>query len=186
MGGSSTRMGADKALIDVGGQTMGLRACRALSGAGAQRCAAIGGDRSWVTELDIEYVPDDMPGEGPLAAISTALRWAASHSEIVVITACDHPGIRSSDLSSLITALTMDPNSYISQAKSANGVIQPFPSAWRTILNDEVRVLVLGGERRAQKGRIAKVVEVELSPETLIDVDTPEDLDQWNGLQTPK
>ena len=78
-GGASTRMGRDKAAIVIDGRTMADRVADALRAAGADEVVTIGGARG--------AVADDVPGEGPLAGIVTAVRWAGGR--VVVVAPCD-------------------------------------------------------------------------------------------------
>ncbi|TML12241.1 MAG: hypothetical protein E6G39_12150 [Actinobacteria bacterium] len=72
-GGSSSRMGRDKALIEVAGEPLVQRVARALTAAGAERVVVIGGDRRRIEALGLEVVADRFPGEGPLGGVLTAM-----------------------------------------------------------------------------------------------------------------
>ncbi|MGH9084822.1 MAG: NTP transferase domain-containing protein, partial [Acidimicrobiales bacterium] len=50
-GGSSTRMGRDKATLEVGGVAMAVRVADALRAAGADEVRAIGGDAAGLARL---------------------------------------------------------------------------------------------------------------------------------------
>jgi molybdopterin-guanine dinucleotide biosynthesis protein A len=92
-GGESSRMGRDKALLELGGVPLILRAVElvdAITGGcaivgGAERFAALGRANG----LPLRVVADDFPRAGPLGGIATALR--ASSSEWNLIVACDLP-----------------------------------------------------------------------------------------------
>ncbi len=90
-GGSSRRMGRDKATLAVDGVPMAARVAAALRDAGARPVIAIGGDPAALAAAGLEVTADDRPGEGPLAATVTALRCV--EQPMVVIAACDllHP-----------------------------------------------------------------------------------------------
>jgi len=83
-GGASRRMGRDKATIEIAGRTMAARVADALEAAGASEVFFVGGGLS---DHVRRTVPDDHPGVGPLGALLTALRTAAS--DLVVVLACD-------------------------------------------------------------------------------------------------
>jgi molybdenum cofactor guanylyltransferase len=86
-GGVSSRMGRDKALLEIGGMTVIVRAARlvkSITGA----CVIVG-DSMRLDDLDLRIVADDFPGAGPLGGIATALR--ASDAEWNLIVACDLP-----------------------------------------------------------------------------------------------
>lgn len=88
-GGRSSRMGRDKALIEIGGRTMLDLALDRLE--------------PWVSELLVVGDPerhgqmrpfviaDEWPGKGPLGGIATAMRYASNDRLLVL--ACDMPGV---------------------------------------------------------------------------------------------
>ena len=95
-GGSSTRMGSDKAFIEVDGVPMVARAVAALTAAGAAAVLVVGGDGARLGELGLLAVPDRHPGEGPLGGVITALGAVESSRygdcgaiEAVVTLPCD-------------------------------------------------------------------------------------------------
>ena len=86
-GGASTRMGRDKALIQVDGTPMACRVADALAAAGASEVLCIGGDEHTLRAAGLDHRADEDPGAGPLAAVVTALHHAAH--DVVFIGACD-------------------------------------------------------------------------------------------------
>lgn len=66
-GGRSTRMGRDKAILELGGETLLTRACRVLHDAGVTRCV-VSGDRPVH-----QGVPDKIAGRGPLGGLYSVL-----------------------------------------------------------------------------------------------------------------
>ena len=94
-GGQSSRMGRDKALIQVGETTMVERVCAVLAAAGCDPVVLVGGDRSRLTAATgREIVADTWPGEGPLGGVIDAVRWFAGlGAEAVVVAACDLPDL---------------------------------------------------------------------------------------------
>lgn len=88
-GGMSSRMGRDKALIEVDGLTLLEHAVQRLRP--HAREVLVIGDPAIYGHLHSSVVPDDMPGQGPLGGIVTALRKARYVR--VLVTACDMPAI---------------------------------------------------------------------------------------------
>ena len=92
-GGASTRMGADKAFIEIGGMPMVARAAAALSVAGVAATVVVGGDGARLSDLGLWAVPDRYPGQGPLGGLITALDALGSPSgdgmDAVVTLPCD-------------------------------------------------------------------------------------------------
>jgi molybdenum cofactor guanylyltransferase len=85
-GGKSTRMGADKAFVDFGGQTLLERALTVI-GAACERVTIVGDPAKF--EKYGPVVADMFPGCGPLAGIHTALTH--SPAELNLMLAVDMP-----------------------------------------------------------------------------------------------
>lgn len=87
-GGASRRMGTDKAGLTVEGETLLERTARVAEEAGLS-VRVIGRARpdGWSRETAL-FVPDDVPGLGPLGALTTALRRADGP---LLALACDLP-----------------------------------------------------------------------------------------------
>jgi molybdenum cofactor guanylyltransferase len=86
-GGKSSRMGADKALLEIAGEPLIVRTVK-LASTVANPVRVVGGADKF-TALRLAALEDDHPGDGPLGGIATALR-ATSH-EWNLILACDLP-----------------------------------------------------------------------------------------------
>lgn len=97
-GGSSSRIGADKALLELAGQPLLLRAARLLDPLVAS--VTVIGDPTRYASLGLAVVPDDMAGLGPLGGIATALRISAMPWNLVV--ACDLPYLTAAWLEFLV------------------------------------------------------------------------------------
>jgi molybdopterin-guanine dinucleotide biosynthesis protein A len=89
-GGESQRLGMDKALLELDGQTLLART--------VDKAAALSDDVIVVTNnpgryqylgLDVRFVPDEQPGEGALMGLYSGLR-AARHGAALAV-ACDMP-----------------------------------------------------------------------------------------------
>ncbi|MDJ0959344.1 MAG: molybdenum cofactor guanylyltransferase [Acidimicrobiia bacterium] len=102
-GGRSTRMGVDKALVDLAGRPMIEYTAEALEAAGC-RVAVIGrSDRP----AGIHSVPDSPAGRrGPVAGLSTALRIAAGAP--VVLVGVDQPFVRPQTIRHLLAVADGD------------------------------------------------------------------------------
>ena len=102
-GGRSTRMGRDKALIEVDGRALASIAADALRAGGAGEVFAVGGDADALEGLGLRVVPDRWPGEGPLGGIVTALD--AARCEVAVVVACDLPYVTGEAVRAVVGAL---------------------------------------------------------------------------------
>ncbi len=74
-GGTSSRFGRDKALVELGGRPMLARMLELLRNVASQ--VKIVGPPGKYLEFGVETVMDQWPGEGPLGGIITALQDAA-------------------------------------------------------------------------------------------------------------
>ena len=90
-GGSSRRMGRDKAKLMLGGETMVERQLRLLLS--VCRSVAILGPPKNFEALQVIVLPDEFPGRGPLAGLYTALHW--SSTEFNLFRSCDLPFMES-------------------------------------------------------------------------------------------
>jgi molybdenum cofactor guanylyltransferase len=86
-GGESSRMGCDKALLEMAGVAMIVRTARLVESVAGP--PLIVGSPEAYERLGLQAIRDDWPGAGPLGAIATALR--ASESAWNLIVACDLP-----------------------------------------------------------------------------------------------
>lgn len=87
-GGSSRRMGRDKALLEYGGEPLAARVARRIS-AICDDVVVASGDGVRLACLGLPQVADTHPGAGPLAGIVAGLE-AARH-ELVAVVAADMP-----------------------------------------------------------------------------------------------
>jgi molybdopterin-guanine dinucleotide biosynthesis protein A len=168
-------MGADKALLAVDGTAMAVRVARALVAAGATTVRCIGGDAAALTELGLEVVADQHPGEGPLGALLTAL--ATSEHPIVVMAPCDLVAPDPSVAVAVLAALDGAPGADAA-VPVVGGVRQPLDGAYRTSCADKLVREFARGERSVKRalGGLVLVEVTAVDPRSLADADTPEDL----------
>ncbi len=98
VGGSSSRMGRDKALLPYGGATLAeFVAARVEAAAGS---AVLVGAAERYGHLNRPVIPDLVPGQGPLGGIQSAL--SATTADWNLIVACDLPRVEASYLRLLL------------------------------------------------------------------------------------
>jgi molybdenum cofactor guanylyltransferase len=94
VGGASSRMGRDKALLPFRGITLAQAIAEAVEASAGSVALVGGGTRG--------AIPDLYPGEGPLGGILTALK--ASNTDWNLVVACDMPALSPHFLRQLLGA----------------------------------------------------------------------------------
>ena len=123
-GGKSSRMGADKAFVDFGGQTLLERALTVIGAACGQ--VTIVGDPAKFEKYG-SVVADIFPGCGPLGGIHTAL--AHSPSELNLMLAVDMPFV-SSELLTFLWTIAESGDAVITVPRIGKG-LQPLYAIYR-------------------------------------------------------
>jgi molybdopterin-guanine dinucleotide biosynthesis protein A len=145
-GGTSTRMGRDKALIDLGDRRLVQVAVDALTAAGATEVFVVGGDMTALEALGLLVVPDEFPGEGPLGGVITALDHAAE--AIVAVLACDHTSTEAPAVRSIVGALGEGDV----VVPVVEGRRQTMHAAWRREVRTHLRTRFESGARSLREG----------------------------------
>ncbi len=186
-GGASSRMGTDKALVEVGGIPMLAIGLRALVGGGASRVLVVGGDaQAYRTALpdvadvaNVIAVPDDHPGDGPLGGVITALRQVpeVQKESMMVVLACDLPGVCASSVAAIVAAMKSNPTAQACVA-SQRGRMEPLHAVWRRSVLGRVEEAFASGERAVHRvlENIDAVVVEGLDESWLRNVNSPEEL----------
>ncbi len=104
-GGESSRMGRDKALLELEGVPLVMRAARLVKSVAST--ATVIGPLHAFQPLHLRAIPDDWPGAGPLGGIATALR--ASEAPWSLVIACDLPYLTREWLEYLATCAMSSP-----------------------------------------------------------------------------
>jgi len=171
-GGASSRMGTDKAFVEIDGVPLAARVAAALTRAGAVRVVAIGGDVERLRALGLEAHPDRVAGEGPLRGIVTALELA--RTDVVFVAACDLLAPDELAMQEVLDALTLDADIVMPRTDR----LEPLLAAYRRRCLPHLTAELDSGERaphRAIEG--LAVVQVRLRDANAVrDADTPGDL----------
>ncbi len=179
-GGLSTRMGAEKALVNLAGQPVIARVIARLSPQAAELAISANGDPARFDAFRLQVLPDttSRPGEeGPLAGILAGLDWARArgHSHVVFAPA-DAPFLPDD----LVARLGTD-DVAITVAESETG-LEPLFSLWPTRVGDVVRKLYAAGERAPRRaiGKLAhRVVTFDCDPgaaDPFFNLNRPDDI----------
>jgi molybdopterin-guanine dinucleotide biosynthesis protein A len=178
-GGASRRMGRTKALIEVDGVPMASRVAAALRAAGCQTVVAAGGDAEELAPLGLDLVPDVVAGEGPLAGILAVLEWfgagdhAADDGPDVFVVACDLPYLDPRDLRAMVEHRGFGVDVVVARTQ----FLEPTCAIWSASSLPHLRAAFVDGVRalyRAVDGLV--VIEVEITADSLRNMNTPEDL----------
>ncbi len=154
-GGRSTRMGTDKAFVEIEGLAMVRRVADALIAGGCMPVWCQGGDRPRLFALGLDVRDDPEPHAGPLSAIAAAL--AAAHPVDAVICACDLPALDGGAVANLIAAGRSAPGALVAVADAggahlagwwSNAATQPLAALRRDgVVSYREAVARLGGLR---------------------------------------
>jgi molybdenum cofactor guanylyltransferase len=173
VGGRSSRMGQNKALLEVGGMPMARRISMAVSSAGCHPLVAVGGTRVHSEQVGLEWVADDYPGEGPLGGVITALQW--SPSDAVLVVACDLPLLTEHVIVELLTMARLHPAADVVMARAARP--QPLCAVWRHSSLPALVEAFESGERAMH--RVVERLEaryVDVVEAALTNVNEPDDV----------
>jgi molybdopterin-guanine dinucleotide biosynthesis protein A len=152
-GGSSVRMGRDKALLEISGVPLALRAARMMEPL-VRRVTLIGPlERYDAPGLNV--VPDDEPGQGPLGGIATALR--VTECDWNLVAGCDMPYLTAEWLEYLIGEALAAPADVLLPV-SAHGRDEPLCAMYHRRCGPAVRVELGMGIRKVTTGLAGLVV----------------------------
>jgi molybdenum cofactor guanylyltransferase len=174
VGGRSSRMGQDKALLRWNSQPLVEEvAARVRDVAG--NVALVGAPERYA-QLGFECLPDLRPGLGPLAGIETAL--ARGRGELNLVVACDMPGIETRWLRTLLECAAQN-GALCTALRDSAAIVHPLCAVYRRACLPTIQRLLEGNRRRAQDAVSelnAAIVEIDAE---LRNVNTREEWDAW-------
>jgi len=172
-GGKSRRLGTDKAAVKIGGRRLLDRTLALLTGVFDD--VVVVGRAAWAeAPADVRLFPDERPGLGPLAGLSTALKLVMHPRALVV--GCDMPFLTASAIRELLSH-DCDTDATVARA---DGRSQPLLAVYDRRIGAVIDRLLASGERSltALLSHI-DVHYVELTtPGACFSVNTPEQLAQ--------
>lgn len=171
VGGRSSRMGRDKALLPYRGTTLAQWVARETVRAAGS--AFLIGDPERYRNLGYPVVPDCWPGEGPLSGILTALRHSIAPWNLIV--ACDMPGLTSAFLRGLLEAAERNGTTTLPVGPSGN--LEPLCGVWRRDSLAAVEAAFTAGVRKVAEALngIAPALYPVAEVRHFQNVNTPED-----------
>ena len=173
-GGGARRLGGgDKPLRELGGQPKLARVLAALAPEAAVIAISANGDPARFAAFGLPVLPDQFPGQGPLAGILAGLDWAAGQGADALLTA---PGDTPFLPPGLATALAPPPVCAASAGR-VHHLVAIWPVAVRARLRDS---LSRAGPRDVRRFAVAigmRAVEFPAVPsDPFANVNTPADL----------
>ncbi len=152
-GGKSSRFGGDKALAEIAGESMLSRTCGTFKECPFPYKITVVGDPAKYGSLVERCVPDQWPGEGPLAGILTALKESTDCEHNIrmnVILSCDMPFLTSEwILELLLRGLASKADVVV--PRSHDGM-EPLCAVWRTDALEPLTWAFKRGVRRVSEG----------------------------------
>ena len=152
-GGQSSRMGCDKALLEIAGVPLLVRTARLLEPR-VPGVTVIGPPERYAA-LGLRVVPDDRAGLGPLGGIATALRISSSEWNLVV--GCDLPYLTGDWLDWLIARARASPADAV-VPESARG-LEPLCAIYRARCAPALAAALARGVRKASDAVAALAME---------------------------
>lgn len=186
-GGRSSRMGTDKAFLEIGGQTILAHVVRRLDPQVSE--ITLNAPADFSNPLGLRLLPDVITGQiGPLAGVFSGLRdmldrgLPATH----LLTAPSDSPFVPADLARRLEAEAVDPNAIVIAA--SDGRDHPVVGLWPVSIADDLESWLSGPDNRRIKDFLRRhpVVTVEfpmiVTEHGLLDpffnINTPEDLQE--------
>ncbi|MCO6509921.1 MAG: molybdenum cofactor guanylyltransferase [Aridibacter famidurans] len=195
-GGTSSRMGRDKASIEFEGETLIKRTASTLREAGATSVSVVLSKRSETAVPDaLPVIRDEFPEAGALAGIHAALK--ACGSEIAFVAACDLP-FAGSDLARLLIEALELSGADCAVPAQRDGRLQPLFGAYRKDPALDVAIRIL--EDPAASNAVASLTDklrtrtlpfdeysgLANADRLLLNVNTPEELEEAASGKRPR
>jgi len=174
VGGASTRMGRDKALIEIDGKPLAVAVAEAL--AVVCESVALVGDPERYATLALPVISDRQRGAGPLSGIEAAL--GATRSDWNLIAACDMPSLNASLLRKLAPTVSDD----AAIPRYPDGRIEPLCAMYHRRCHSAAAEALAAGLRRISDfiARLrVRYVQVT-DPQPFLNLNTPEDLEKYS------
>lgn len=172
-GGKSSRMGRDKALLEIGGETLWRRQLATLRALAPQQLMVAGPPRG-----EVESIVDEVEGAGPLGGLATALRRCSA--PLLVVLAIDLPEITPDFLRALLDLCDEDRGAVPCGAE----FYEPLAAVYPTTLRDAASEALRAGDFSlqhfvAEAVRAQRLVRREIHPaesHLFTNLNTPADL----------
>lgn len=158
-GGGSTRFGADKALVPLGGKAMLVRTCELLADVCDEVAIVAPAGKYGNTVWPVQ--PDRWPGEGPLGGILTALskmQDSQPGEAWALVTSCDMPFLTREFLV-FLRERAMRSHAQVVVPQSGGG-LEPLCACWRDNAQAGVQLAFDSGVRKVTEAMKRLPMEV--------------------------
>jgi molybdenum cofactor cytidylyltransferase len=182
--GSSSRMGRNKLLLDLGGETMVRRAVRAAIGGGVDEVVVVLGHDEQLVRAELAGLPctpvvNPDHAEGAGTSVRTGVRQVAAVADALVVVLADMPYVTAEMIATLVARYRETRAPLVA---SHYGAVQAPPTLYDRALFEEL--LSIPGERCAKQvvRRHEQEAAVVSWPESALrDVDVPADYEGVRG-----
>lgn len=152
-GGRSTRLGQDKVVLPLNGQSLLAR----TAGLAARFCprvvvsgrdpAELGADLGPGLGQTLDWLPDDEPGHGPMGGILTGLTHLGGP---LLVLACDLPLLDEATVARLVEHRGSRPPGTVITTflQSATGFIEPLVAVYEDLARPHLAAALAAGERK--------------------------------------
>lgn len=165
-GGTSSRMGRDKATLPLGGRPMGLWVTDAMRAGGLSEIVALG-----ETTLPLEVIADERPHSGPLGALIGAVEALGE----VFVAPCDAPQLTGSLVRTITRVASEKPEADAVLALTSR--IEPLLGIYRPSALSALRALAACDRASAgPRHALGQLDVAEVGVGELLNVNTEHDL----------
>ncbi len=180
VGGRSSRFGSNKALYPINGTPMGRLVADNMRTSGIEHIWCVGGSQEIADALELDYLADSFPGEGPLGGLLTAMRNGST--DIMCVVPCDVPQLGPNRLQQLVTAVSEPETNDVSVLTTSRD--HWLCSAWRiNNCRDVVEQQFDSGERAIHRvANLFTVQRVSATEAELTNVNTLDDARQLERM----
>lgn len=152
-GGESSRMGRDKALLELNGEPLVVRAAQLVETLAGT--PTIVGAPERLGGLGFTVIADDWPGAGPLGGIATALHASSSAWNLIV--ACDLPYLTKAWLENIV-GLALESSADAVLPMNERGA-EPLCAMYQKKCEPAIRAALKRGTRKVTEGLAGLRVE---------------------------
>ncbi len=176
-GGGSSRMGTDKSMLPIKGQSMIEAICEQLRGSFDQILISAN-EVDKFAFLGFEVVPDKVPEQGPLMGIASALE--ASANELNFVIACDIPKINLACVNRMLTE-AVESQADIVIPTTGEEKYEPLFAIYRKTALESINKALSSGKRKiTEVFTLCRVNHIELDDtDWLVNLNTMADYEEF-------